>query len=154
MTKYLLDTGPLAAHLLGRPGIVPLMTGWLAYNQATTSIVVYGEVIEYLKGLPHYQRYRRQLLQLMPTIPPHALSATRSVRRGSLRPVWPTSCPQDTRLTFGLVTCHFLPVMRGRRPAYLLVHRRCACSTGRTGTTTAGLPVVNIGNQSQRLLVY
>jgi hypothetical protein len=27
---------------------------------------------------------------------------------------------------FGLVTGHFLPVMRGRRPAYLLVHRRCA----------------------------
>jgi tRNA(fMet)-specific endonuclease VapC len=74
MTKYLLDTGPLAAYLLGRPAVVPLVTGWLANNQAATSIVVYGEVIEYLKGLPHYQRYRRQLLELMPTIPPHALT--------------------------------------------------------------------------------
>src|SRR3954452_23343201 len=43
------------------------------------------------------------------------------------RPVRPTSCPWTLAPPFGLVTGHFLPIMRGRRPAKLAVHRRCAC---------------------------
>jgi tRNA(fMet)-specific endonuclease VapC len=85
MTTYLLDTGPLAAYLLGRPAIVPIVTGWLSNDQAATSIVVYGEVIEYLKGLPHYNRYRRNLLELMPTIPPHALTYSILERYADIR---------------------------------------------------------------------
>lgn len=93
MTKYLLDTGPLAAYLLGRPAVVPLVTGWLAHEQAATSIVVYGEVIEYLKGLPHYGEYRRTLLELMQTIPPHALTYSVLERYADIR--------RELRLPYG-----------------------------------------------------
>jgi hypothetical protein len=41
----------------------------------------------------------------------------------------PTSCPQDTRPTLWPGHRPFLPVMRGRRPAKLSVHRRCAWCT-------------------------
>lgn len=34
------------------------------FGQATTSILVYGEVIEYLKGLPTYTKYKVRLQKL------------------------------------------------------------------------------------------
>ena len=45
------------------------------------------------------------------------------------RPARLTSCPQDTRPTLWPGHRPFLPVMRGRRPAKLSVHRRCARCT-------------------------
>ena len=45
------------------------------------------------------------------------------------RPARLTSCPQDTRPTLWPGHRPFLPVMRGRRPAKLSVHHRCAWCT-------------------------
>ena len=45
------------------------------------------------------------------------------------RPARLTSCPQDTRPTLWPASRPFLPVMRGRSPATLSVHRRCASCT-------------------------
>jgi hypothetical protein len=45
------------------------------------------------------------------------------------RPARLTSCPQDTRPTLWPGHRPFLPIMRGRRPAKLSVHRRCAWCT-------------------------
>lgn len=49
MTRYLLDAGPLAALLHDRPAAVGLMRPWLVMHRVATSILVYGEVVEYLK---------------------------------------------------------------------------------------------------------
>lgn len=54
MKRYLLDTSLLAAYLHNRPPAVTLIASWLQHDVAVTSIVVYGEVIEYLKGLSNY----------------------------------------------------------------------------------------------------
>lgn len=70
MKRYLLDTGPLASLLLGRPGAEQLIRQWLINREAVTSMLVYGEVVEYLKALPNssaiwpqcgrcYRKFRR-----------------------------------------------------------------------------------------------
>ena len=44
MEKYLLDTSPLAALLLGRRRALETISPWIAQREALTSIIVYGEV--------------------------------------------------------------------------------------------------------------
>jgi hypothetical protein len=51
MRRYLLDSGPLAAFLLGRKAAVEIITPWIVHREVTTSILVYAEVTEYIKGL-------------------------------------------------------------------------------------------------------
>lgn len=53
MKEQLLDTTPLVSN---RPAAVSLITPWMRAHQAATSILVYGEVIEGLKGRPNYAR--------------------------------------------------------------------------------------------------
>lgn len=59
MRRYLLDTGVLAAYLRGRSGAVALVEPWAQAGEAATNIVVYGEIVEYLKGMsdPEYARH-------------------------------------------------------------------------------------------------
>lgn len=90
MTSYLLDTGPLTAYLLGRPSAIKLIKPWMNQEKVATSILVYGEVIEYIKGLPNYPRNHKQLLILLQTIVPYFLTFSileryADIRRG-LRP--------------------------------------------------------------------
>lgn len=75
MKIYLLDTGILSAYLHGRPRIVALVDPWVTQSEATTSILVYGEVIEYLKQrtVDYSQRHQR-LHTLMTEIPPLPLN--------------------------------------------------------------------------------
>lgn len=54
MKHYLLDTSLVAAFLHGRKYVVELIDPWVRKQEAATSILVYGEVIECLKGLAHY----------------------------------------------------------------------------------------------------
>ena len=49
MSEYLLDTGVLNAYLRGRRGIVSLVDPWLDTEQVVTSILVYGEIVEFLQ---------------------------------------------------------------------------------------------------------
>jgi len=46
-----LDSAPLAGYLHGRASFVDLITPFIREHQAATSILVYAEVIAYLKGL-------------------------------------------------------------------------------------------------------
>ena len=46
MRRYLIDTAPLAAYLLGRPRAVAVIDPWLDRHEAATSILAYGEVTE------------------------------------------------------------------------------------------------------------
>ena len=64
MKHYLLDTSLVAAFLHGRPTAMELMAPWVRNGQATTSILVYGEVIEYLKGLAAFRQYKTKLQHL------------------------------------------------------------------------------------------
>ena len=52
--EYLLDTGVLNAYLRGRAGAVALVEPWVANSQASTSVLVYGEIVEFLQGLADY----------------------------------------------------------------------------------------------------
>ena len=90
MRRYLLDTTPLAAYLLGRPQAVALVHPWLDRQQAATSILVYGEVIEYLMGRSGFSDRRTQLRQLLheitPLFPSYAVLDRYALLRRSLRP--------------------------------------------------------------------
>jgi hypothetical protein len=44
--RYLLDTGPLAAFFLGRPTALELIQPWIVRHEATTSILVYAEIVD------------------------------------------------------------------------------------------------------------
>ena len=65
MTEYLIDTTPLSALLFNRSAAVSLMTPWLHAHQATTSVLVYGEVVEHLHGLPSSAQRHADLLTLL-----------------------------------------------------------------------------------------
>lgn len=54
MRRYLLDTGPLGAYLQGREPAVDLIVPWIRRGEAATSILVYGEIIEYIRSLQDY----------------------------------------------------------------------------------------------------
>src|SRR5438874_2603684 len=90
MRRYLLDTTPLAAYLLTRRPIVPLIQRWMRSRQAATSILAYGEVLEYLKGQADYPRRHAQLRRLLLTIVPvfvtHAVMERYADLRRQLRP--------------------------------------------------------------------
>jgi predicted nucleic acid-binding protein len=74
MRQYLLDSAPLAGYLHGRAPFVNLITPFIREHKAATSILVYAEVIEYLKGLPDFPRRRQQLQILLREIYPYFLT--------------------------------------------------------------------------------
>jgi predicted nucleic acid-binding protein len=64
MNHYLLDTSIVAAFLHGRPHVRKLIDPLVKNGLAATSILVYGEVIEYLKGLAAFGEYKARLQRL------------------------------------------------------------------------------------------
>jgi predicted nucleic acid-binding protein len=90
MRQYLLDSAPLAGYLHGRVHFVELITPLIQQHQAATSIMVYAEVIEYLKGLPDFTQRRKQLQMLLREVYPYFLTYAILERyadiRRSLRP--------------------------------------------------------------------
>ena len=75
--KYLLDTGPLTAYLLGRPGAVARLDALIVAGEAATSALVYAEAIEYFHSFSHFQQLQvglrgilhEQVKRLYPTYP-------------------------------------------------------------------------------------
>jgi len=65
MRRYLLDSSILAGYLNDRPSAVQLVSPWIASQEAATSVVVYGEVVEYIKGLPNLPQRHATLLQIL-----------------------------------------------------------------------------------------
>ena len=74
MRRYLLDTAPLAALLHRRPAAVSLISPWLVKQEAATSILVYAEVVEYIKGLPDFSRRHANLHTLLGAVYPFFLT--------------------------------------------------------------------------------
>lgn len=74
MRRYLLDTTVLAAYLLARPGAAQLITPWLNPFSIATSILCYGEVVEYIKSSPDYPARLIQLQELLSDVYPFFLT--------------------------------------------------------------------------------
>jgi predicted nucleic acid-binding protein len=87
MKRYLLDTSLIAAFLHGRKQVVELIDPWIRNQEAATSILVYGEVIEYLKGLADYSRYQARLQRLftLEQITPYPLTYAILERYAAIR---------------------------------------------------------------------
>lgn len=77
MRRYLLDSSVLAGFLNGRPSAVRLVSPWIASQEAATSVVVYGEVVEYIKGLPNFPQRHAMLLDILGAV--HVFHATISI---------------------------------------------------------------------------
>ena len=71
MTRYLLDTAPLGAYLLGRQGARALITPWLRRDEAGTSILVCGEVIEHIMGRQDFLQKEEELRRLLVRVAPY-----------------------------------------------------------------------------------
>lgn len=54
--------------------MVALATPWIAQNEAATSILVYGEVTEHLKGQPDYADRKQALQTLLRAVYPYFLT--------------------------------------------------------------------------------
>jgi predicted nucleic acid-binding protein len=74
MKRYLLDTSLQAAYIHNRAKAIRLMTPWVKHDEVATSILVYGEVIEYLKGLPNFADKYAKLHRILHEIPPYPLT--------------------------------------------------------------------------------
>ncbi|HET7092851.1 MAG TPA: hypothetical protein VFI22_05215, partial [Thermomicrobiales bacterium] len=74
----------MAAVLLGRPAAVDLIRPWLERREAATSIVVYGEIIEYLRPRPDFADRAAALRQMLRGVPPYFLTyAMRTLNEAS-----------------------------------------------------------------------
>jgi len=85
MRRYLLDGGPLGAYFLGRKAAVDAISPWIVNHEVVTSILVYGEVIEYLKGLPNFEQRQNDFQDLLSEIHPHLLTYSILDRYADLR---------------------------------------------------------------------
>jgi len=74
MRVYLLDSGPVAAFLLGRKAAVDLITPWIMNSEAATSILVCTEVVEYIKGRPFFFHHHEALRDLFSEVYPYFLT--------------------------------------------------------------------------------
>jgi predicted nucleic acid-binding protein len=74
MRQYLLDSTLVAAYLNGRKAAVDLITPWIINREAATSILVYGEVTEHLKGLSDFPSRHDDLRQLLNEVYPFFLT--------------------------------------------------------------------------------
>jgi predicted nucleic acid-binding protein len=85
MTRYLLDTTPLASYLLSRRGAMTLIRPWLQQREVETSILCYGEVIEYLHNFADFAQRQRELRELLIEIPPSSPSYVTLERYADIR---------------------------------------------------------------------
>ena len=74
MRRYLLDTPLVAAYLNNRAAAVTLVPPWIAQREAATSILVYGEVTEYLQRYPNTPGRQAQLRALLAAVHPYFLT--------------------------------------------------------------------------------
>ena len=100
MRKYLLDTSVVAGYLLAREKAMQLVRPLIEKDQAATSILVYGEVAEYVKKFAAFSAYKTRLEALLERVYPYPLTYTILERyadiRRQLRPVHQDIGDMDT----------------------------------------------------------
>ena len=115
MRQYLLDSAPLAGYLHGRKPFIELIIPLIQHHRAATSIMVYAEVIEYLKGLPDFTHRKKQLqILLRDRVPPSAHDGAVLPARQLLGPRHDNSVPHVGQ-----------PGVQGRRDRVSRRLRRC-----------------------------
>jgi predicted nucleic acid-binding protein len=72
--RYLLDTPLVAALLHERPEAVALARPWMFAHEAATSILVYGEVVEYIKTRLNFRAHHEGLRALLKEVYPYVLT--------------------------------------------------------------------------------
>ncbi len=70
MKRYLLDTSVVAGYLLARAKAKQLVRPLLEREEAATSMLVYGEVAEYVKQFADFATYKASLETLLEQISP------------------------------------------------------------------------------------
>jgi len=85
MRRYLLDTPLVSALLNNRPGTVSLVQPWIVANEAATSVLVYGEVIEYIKPSQRYFHHYSVLRNLLKGVYPYYLTLPIMERYAEIR---------------------------------------------------------------------
>ncbi len=85
MKRYLLDTSLVAAYLQNRKAAVKLITPWIRKQEAATSILVYAEVTEYIKGHSDFPKRASDLRGLLRTIYPYFLTYSILERYADIR---------------------------------------------------------------------
>lgn len=90
MKRYLLDTTPLVAYLKGVPSARELVEPWIRRREAATSILVYGEVMEYYKSFVDLATRQAELQTLLrevsPYVPTYGIRDRYADIRRQLRP--------------------------------------------------------------------
>lgn len=85
MRKYLLDSTPMAAYLNRRQAAIDLISPWIERREVATSILVYGEVTEYIKSLADFPERHAQLKRLLREILPYFLTYSILERYADIR---------------------------------------------------------------------
>ena len=85
MRRYLLDSTPLAAYMNGRQSARTLIDPWLRDSEVTTSVLVYAEVVEYLRMRPNFAQHRSDLREALRDIYPYSLTYPILERYSELR---------------------------------------------------------------------
>jgi predicted nucleic acid-binding protein len=85
MKRYLLDTSLVAAYLQNRKPAVHLIQPLIERHEVATSILVYAEVTEYVKGLPNATTRQNDLRHLLREVYPYFLTYSILERYADLR---------------------------------------------------------------------
>ncbi|MBI3979298.1 MAG: type II toxin-antitoxin system VapC family toxin [Chloroflexi bacterium] len=85
MRRYLADTTILTAYLYHRRPALNLLNPWIGRKEASTSIPVYGEMVEHLRGRADYLRHRDELRHLLKEVTPYFLTYNTMDRYAALR---------------------------------------------------------------------
>jgi predicted nucleic acid-binding protein len=118
MKRYLLDTGPLAAFLLGRTNSVQTITPWLVDREVATSIIDHGEIEEYIKQMSNYAALHsiliRQLEEIKPlSITRHIMDIYADIRRQMRAPYGAGLMPDSDTLIAATALRYNLTLMTG-----------------------------------------
>ncbi len=85
MKRYLLDSALLGAYLHNRKEAVEFIAPLIARREAATSILVYAEIVEYIKGFPNFRHRHAQLRDLLSEISPYFLTYSIVERYAEIR---------------------------------------------------------------------
>ncbi len=85
MKRYLLDTTPLTAYLLGRPYAGERFSELIDRGEVATSFICYAEVNEYIRGFANYQERLLELRNLLRLVRPYSPTYSILERYGEIR---------------------------------------------------------------------
>ena len=74
MRRFLIDTAILGAGLFRRQSALQLLRPFITNREAATSILIYGELIEHIRGRVNFDQHRSDLRDLLREVTPYFLT--------------------------------------------------------------------------------